>query len=109
MNLACGVNETSFTENAFWVDNQMTKVDSVKFVFDERDPDSQWYITSNDGKIDLVYSPESQRSEKVYAVAVASRFIQFMGTFEGKITTDSGETIMLKNCPGWTEDHYAKW
>jgi len=109
MNLSCGVNETSFTENAFWVDHQMTKIDSVKFVFDIKDSDSKWHITSNDGKIDLVFSPESQRGEKVYAIAIASRFIQFMGTFDGKITTDSGEIIMLNQCPGWTEDHYAKW
>jgi uncharacterized protein DUF2804 len=109
MNLACGVNETSFTENAFWIDDQMTKIDSSKFVFDIKDPDSKWYITSNDGKIDLTFSPESQRGEKIYALAIASRFTQFMGTFDGKITTDSGETITLTRCPGWTEDHYAKW
>jgi len=109
MNLACGVNETSFTENAFWIDDQMTKVDSSKFVFDIQDPDGKWHITSNDGKIDLMFSPESLRGEKIYALAIASRFTQFMGTFDGTITTDDGETVTLKNCPGWTEDHYAKW
>ncbi len=29
LNLSCGVNETSFTENAFWIDGVMTKVDTV--------------------------------------------------------------------------------
>lgn len=109
MNLSCGVNETSFTENAFWVDHQMTKIDTVKFVFDGRDPDSKWHITSNDGRINLDFSPESQRGEKVNAIAVASRFTQFMGTFDGTVATRDGETITLSQCPGWTEDHYAKW
>ncbi|MEZ4550591.1 MAG: DUF2804 family protein [Desulfobacterales bacterium] len=31
--LACGVNETSYTENAFWIDGRMTKVDTVAFDF----------------------------------------------------------------------------
>lgn len=109
LNLSCGVNETSFTENAFWVDGAMTKVDLVNFVYDPRDLYAPWRISSFDRKVDLTFHPESQRGESVNACLIKSKFTQLMGTFEGSLRTDAGETITLKACPGWAEDHYAKW
>lgn len=109
MNLSCGVNETSFTENAFWVDGVMTKVDTVDFIFDKGDLYSPWHVASFDKKVDLAFMPERSRGEKVNAGFVASRFMQLVGTFDGTLRTDSGETIQVKGCPGFTEDHYAKW
>ena len=35
--------------------------------------------------------------------------MQFVGVFDGTLRTDSGETIQVKGCPGFAEDHYAKW
>ncbi|MDM8525424.1 DUF2804 domain-containing protein [Desulfococcaceae bacterium HSG8] len=109
LNLSCGVNETGFTENAFWLNGKMTKVDTVSFVFDRHDLYKKWRITSYDRKTDLVFSPECHRSEKVNAVLLASIFTQLMGTFDGKLTASDGEVIDIRECPGWAEDHYAKW
>ena len=109
MNLSCGVNETSFTENAFWVDGSMTKVDTVNFVFDKGDLYNPWHVVSFDGKVDLAFIPERSRGEKINAGFIASRFTQLVGVFDGSLKTDTGETIQVKGCPGFTEDHYAKW
>ncbi len=109
LNLSCGVNETSFTENMFLIDNKVTKVDTVNFVFDPRDLGKDWRISSYDGKVDLVFRPESQRSEMINALFIASRFTQMMGTFKGTLKTDDGETLKIDSCPGWAEDHFAKW
>ncbi|OQY13521.1 MAG: hypothetical protein B6I31_00960 [Desulfobacteraceae bacterium 4572_19] len=109
LNLACGVNETGFTENAFWIDGQMVKVDTVNFVFNKDDLNQKWIVQSFDGKVDLQFSPEGSRSEKVNAVFVLSRFSQLFGTFEGTLKTDSGDVITIKDCPGWMEDHFARW
>ncbi|HOS97569.1 MAG TPA: DUF2804 domain-containing protein [Deltaproteobacteria bacterium] len=109
MNLSCGVNETSFTENAFWIDNGMTKVDTVNFVFDTHDLFSPWRVLSSDSRVDLTFMPERSRSEKVNAGFIASRFTQLVGTFEGALRTQGGEVIRIKDCPGFAEDHYAKW
>lgn len=38
LNLSCGVNETSFTENCYWLDGELLKVDSVRFDFDRDQP-----------------------------------------------------------------------
>jgi hypothetical protein len=109
LNLSCGVNETSFTENAFWVDGIMTKVDMVDFDFDRDNLSDPWHIRSNDRKVDLVFYPEARREEKINAFLLASRFTQLLGSFEGTLLTDEGEVIFIQSCPGFAEDHYAKW
>jgi hypothetical protein len=109
LNLACGVNETSFTENAFWIDNKLNKVGSVNFLFKDNNLMRSWYITSSDDKINLKFTPEVSREEKTNAIFIASRFSQIAGLFNGTVTTDEGEAIIIKDCPGWTEDHYARW
>ncbi|MCD6586621.1 MAG: DUF2804 domain-containing protein [Desulfobacteraceae bacterium] len=109
LNLSCGVNETSFTENAFWIDGKMTKVDMNHFEFNPDNFYDQWKIKSMDGKVNLVFDGEKHREENINAGLVATKFTQLMGTFNGTLKTDEGEVIKIKDCPGWAEDHYAKW
>lgn len=109
MNLSCGVNETSFTENAFWINGAMTKVDTVDFRFDQDNLDSPWHILSADKKVDLVFTPEATRRENVNALLIKSKFTQLFGVFEGKLVTDEGEVIAVNACPGFAEDHFARW
>jgi len=109
LNLSCGVNETSFTENAFWIDNKLTKVDTVNFYYDKDDLYKKWHISSNDKKVDIEFTPSGHREEKVNAFLLATDFTQLFGTYSGKLITDDDEEIQIKNIYGWAEDHYAKW
>lgn len=104
LNLSCGVNETSFTENCYWIDGKLIKVDCVKFEYDRDDPNSEWLITSNDGQIDLKCKPEGYHEEKQNLVLVKSNFKQFFGRFNGRI----GDTLVLEKY-GFVEDQYVKW
>lgn len=108
-NFAAGVNETGFSENAIWIDGIMEKVDMIDFQFDRHNKQSAWGLRSNDGKIDLHFEPDGNRSEKINALFIASNFRQYFGRYYGNITTDSGEVITLDGELGLTEDHYAKW
>ncbi|MFA6012174.1 MAG: DUF2804 domain-containing protein [Desulfobacteraceae bacterium] len=109
LNLACGVNETAFTENAFWLDQTLTKTDTVNFIHNAQDLMKPWTVRSADKKIDLEFRPANKREEKTNAYAVATRFTQLMGCYSGTLTTDSGETIIISDVPGYAEDHYARW
>ncbi|MBF0100816.1 MAG: DUF2804 domain-containing protein [Desulfobacterales bacterium] len=109
LNLSCGVNETSFTENGFWINGHFTKVDTVSFEYNRDDLFQPWKIRSFDNKVNLTFRAETHRTEKINAVLIASRFTQLIGIFEGSLTTDTSETSFLSNCVGWTEDHFAKW
>ncbi|MCP4115952.1 MAG: DUF2804 domain-containing protein [Desulfobacteraceae bacterium] len=107
LNLSWGVNETGFTENAFWVDSVMTKVDTVSF--SKEDAGSTWHVKSYDGRVDLTFEPDSSRGEHVNALVVATAFTQCFGRFHGRLRTRDDEVISIDGVPGWTEDHFARW
>lgn len=109
LNCASGVNETGFTENAFWLDHTLVKADTVNFVFDSRDLMKPWTVRSFDGKIDLEFHPDGQRGERTNAVFAATRFTQLTGFYQGTVTTGSGETVSIPHVPGFAEDHYILW
>ena len=109
LNLALGTNETGFNENVFWVNDKMTKTGPVNFEFRDNNPKNTWHIKSGDGKVKLTFHPENYRKENIYAIWVISKFMQLMGTFNGELKTDDNELITVKDCPGWAEDHFARW
>ncbi len=109
LNLSCGVNETSFTENFFCLDGKRTKVDTIHFDFDNKDLYKPWRVTSFDGKVDLTFYPEAERGEHTNGGILATYFTQLMGKYDGTLRTDDGEVLQLKGCDGFAEDHYAKW
>ncbi len=108
-NCAGGVNETGFTENAFWLDHTLIKADTVNFIFKNNDLMKPWIIRSFDKKIDLEFHPANKREEKTNAFLAATRFTQLMGVYHGTLTTDGGETIRISDIPGYAEDHYILW
>ncbi len=109
LNLSCGVNETEATENAFWIDDRLVKVDTVQFAYDEQEKDGKWRIFSADGRVDLVFTPADARRENLNALVVVSRFTQYVGTFSGVLKDEQANEVRLESCPGWTEEHFARW
>ena len=109
LNLSCGVNETEATENAFWIDDCLVKVDTVQFAYDEQEKDGPWRIFSADGRVDLTFTPENARRENLNALLVVSRFTQYVGTFSGVLKDEQANEVRLAACAGWTEEHFARW
>ncbi|CAM3960251.1 MULTISPECIES: DUF2804 domain-containing protein [Pseudoalteromonas] len=111
LNLAAGVVETGFTENALWLDGTLTKIDMVDFKFQryvDKNDCTQWQLRSNDGIINLTFEPAGKRQDKTNLFIVASNFTQHFGRFYGQIALEN-EVITLNGEWGLTEDHYAKW
>lgn len=109
LNVACGVNETSYTENCFWVDGVLHKLDSVAFHYDASALMQPWRMTSYDGGLDLEFRPEGRHAENINAILIASNFNQLIGRYFGTLQTTTGETIVLDGQLGYAESHYAKW
>ena len=107
-NLVQGVNETGFTENAFWVNGRIVKADVVDFRYDDLDLLKPWRIESNDGRVRLRFLPEGKRSANIHAGLIVSKFHQPFGRFEGALR-DGDQVRELQNVSGFTEEHYAKW
>ena len=109
MNVSCGVNETSFTENCFWLDGRLHKVDTVAFTYDRRDLMKPWTVSSYDGRVALEFHPEGRHVERVNALVVATDFHQLFGRYHGTLATAEGERLPIEGLLGYMEQHYAKW
>ncbi len=110
LNLSCGVNETSFSENCFWVDGQLIPVGLATFDYDRANPaGGQWIVSTSDGSVDLTFDPEGVHVEKLNAVLVASDFTQVFGRFNGQLHLPDGTQIDIHDQYGFVEDQYAKW
>ena len=109
LNVSCCVNETGVTENCFWIDGRLHKVDTVAFEYDQRDLMSPWQLRSADGRVDLAFAPEGMHVERVNALVLATNFHQLFGRFTGTLTTAAGERTAIERMLGFCEDHYAKW
>jgi hypothetical protein len=107
-NFAAGVNETGFTENAFWVDGKMIKVDTVDFKYDDLNMLSRWDIRSSDGRVNLLFTPEGERAKNLNIGLIKSYYHQPFGTFSGTLS-NGAETYALKEVYGFTEEHEAVW
>lgn len=107
-NLSQGVNETGFTENAFWINGSMVKVDTVDFVYDDRRHLSEWEIRSYDGKVKLFFTAEGERKADIKTGFMSSFFHQPFGFFKG-ILSDGNKQYEIREAYGFTEEHEAVW
>ncbi len=109
LNVSCGVNETSFTENCFWLDGRIHRLGLCHFEYDWDRPLEPWRVTSNDGRLDLTFESEGQHRERLDLGLAASDFKQIFGRFSGELRTEDGERIAIRAVRGFVEDQYAKW
>lgn len=107
-NLVQGVNETGFTENAFWIDGELVKADVVDFRYDDLDSMAPWRIESNDGSVQLDFVPEGQRASRLNLGVIASSFRQPFGRFSGSLAR-GGKIYAVDAASGFVEEHESKW
>lgn len=107
-NLVQGVNETGFTENVFWINGKRIKTDVIDFQYNDLDILSEWRIRSNDGKVDLTFHPEGERTSRINLGVIASQFRQPFGRFSG-ILGDGWSRSQLQDVSGFAEEHESKW
>lgn len=109
LNVAAGVNETGFTENCFWRQGKLHKVDSVHFDYDRHDLMRPWKVSSYDGRVQLNFQPEGGHRENINALVAASNFNQLFGRYNGVLTDELGHKSEIRDQLGYMESHYAKW
>ncbi len=108
LNLSCGVNETSYSENCLWLDGQRLPVGQARFDYDPRHPLHPWRIHTADGTVDLRFTPEGAHTERLDLWLFASDFKQLFGRFDGTLVA-AGRRLQLHAQPGFVEEQYAKW
>lgn len=89
-------------ENTAWIDGEPRAAGRVRFDFAGSDPMSAWRIRGDE--VDLVFRPEGFRAQTVDLVLIASKYVQPFGAFTGKVCG-----VEVRDLPGVTEDHVARW
>lgn len=110
LNLGTGFGDLSYaTENCFFIDGTMTKLDRVEFDYDASDHMKPWSFVSNDGKLELTFEPFFDRVARTDMLIIRSSVHQVFGTYSGALTTDAGTRISIRDLIGWAEEHTARW
>lgn len=110
LNVSCGVNETSYSENCYWRQGRLQHLGPCQFEYDWDAPsESDWRVTNHDGRLDMVFTPAGAYTERFNLGFAASDFKQIFGHFSGRIVGADGELIEVLAMPGFVEDQYAKW
>lgn len=110
LNLGTGFGDLSHaTENCFFINGKMTKLDRVEFLYDSSNYMRQWFFPSNDGKLNLTFTPFLERVARSNLLVIRSEVHQMFGRYDGYVVTDAKEKIAVKGLIGWAEEHHARW
>ncbi len=104
INLVAGHNNYEYSENGIWRDGLLTYVGRTIFEFDANDPMKPWHIFTDDGAVDLTFTPEGMRAGDVDFKIMGSKYRAPLGSYSGMLL---GEQVM--GIPGMAEHHIAKW
>jgi hypothetical protein len=91
------------TENAFFVDGRLHKLNQVTFQINPSDWMSPWRFTSNDQRLEMTFTPQQEFTHQTAQFFFSRRFRQVFGIFSGKVILDDGTTLEFKNLNGIAE------
>ncbi len=98
-----------WNECGFWVDGRLNLLSAARFDFDPRDTQRPWHIITTDGRVDLTFTPEAERAERINAAGLmVSDFHQPLGTYHGTLIDDAGQTHSVDNLFGIAEYHIMR-
>ena len=114
LNLGYGFGDTSAaSENAFFLDGVCHKLGRVDFgitvravsdkLGDRYDFAQPWHFTDDEGRLDLVFTPQVDRSDYIDLKLALSDQHQVFGTFEGWVKLDDGTRFEVRDLRGFAE------
>ena len=115
MNLGYGFGDTSrATENILFYDGVAHKLEHVDFGIPKTaegkdDFLAPWHITSNDGRLDLIFTPILDRASCTDALIIKSDQHQIFGRFTGKAILDDGDELQIESLVGFAEKVCNRW
>ncbi|MCX7680256.1 MAG: DUF2804 domain-containing protein [Spirochaetes bacterium] len=110
LNLGKGFGDLSqATENCFFIDGVIHKLDYVEFHYDSANFMKPWHFNSLDGRLALEFKPFFERVAKSNLLIVASEVHQLFGKYSGTVIAESGKKLKIENIIGWAEEHKARW
>lgn len=97
-------------ENMLWLDGRPVALGAARFEFDVAQPLRPWRISTDDGLLDLVFTPEGARAGNRNFGFAISRYLQPIGTFDGSVRAARGASArQVGGLLGVTENHCSRW
>jgi len=91
------------TENAFFLDGRIHKLDQVIFHIPPGNWLKEWKFTSNDKRLEMSFFPFQERKEDRHLLFHNVKRRQVCGTFSGRVTLDDGSVLSFWNITGFAE------
>jgi hypothetical protein len=91
------------TENAFFVDGRLHKLDQVTFHIPPINWLSPWHFTSNDNRLEMDFTPQQERTDRRQVLVYSTSRRQVYGTFSGKAILDDGAALDFHHITGFAE------
>jgi hypothetical protein len=91
------------TENGFFVDGKLHKMDQITFHIPLSNWLSPWRFTSNDNRLEMTFIPHQERTERRRLFFHNFTRRQVCGFFSGKVQLDDGTEIEFQNLTGIVE------
>jgi hypothetical protein len=91
------------TENAFFLDGTIHKLDQVTFHISPSNWLLPWRFTSNDKRLEMVFAPHQERTEQSQIFFRSLKRRQVCGFFSGKVILDDGSDFEFKSITGFAE------
>jgi len=91
------------TENGFFVDGVLHKLDQVTFHIPLSSMHTVWRFTSNDNRLEMSFQPHQERIDKSRLFFHNSTRRQVCGFFSGKVQLDDGSIMEFQNLTGFAE------
>jgi Domain of unknown function (DUF2804), C-terminal/Domain of unknown function (DUF2804), N-terminal len=95
-------------ECALWTATGVVALPEPRFTFDGARAEQPWRIASEDGAIDLRFTPGAVHAQRTNLGLVRSRFVQPVGTFEGTVRA-GGHEAHVERLLGVVEDQDVWW
>ncbi|PQA50197.1 DUF2804 domain-containing protein [Amnimonas aquatica] len=108
LNISCGVNETTHSENCLWLDGALVPVAGASFDFHREDVLAPWHVTTLDDAVDLRFTPLGLYQERLNLGLIASNFRQVFGRFDGQLRV-GGREYPVHGLSGFVEDQFVRW
>jgi hypothetical protein len=97
------------TENAFFVDGRLHKLDQVTFHIPPVNWLLPWRFTSNDSRLEMTFTPHQERIDRRRIMLYANTRRQVCGFFSGRAILDDGDEVEFQNITGFAERNKLKF
>ena len=91
-----------------WVGDELFGLGEGRFDFDTERPSEPWQVRTTCGAIDLTFHPQAIHAEDKDMWLVRSKFIQPIGSFEGRVVL-GGKRFEVARLAGVTEHQDVLW